>query len=115
MMDKGVHSVYRWWAMFCMVVLLTLGNALPVAAAGPQPGWQSAGLAPAKQSPVPKPKPGDGAGGEDAAPGDELVEEQAADDTLAVTNLDDVESAVVQIEAVGTFADPADRTIKNSA
>ena len=126
-MHLPLRAAYRWFAAPLLVLLLAGGNSLPVAAATVQPSfahgqlvdWQRAGPTPLEQAPVPKPKPGSGSGsGEgsiDEAPTDHLVEEGAPDPALAVTNLDDVEKAVVQIEAVGTFADPSEGMIMNAA
>jgi serine protease Do len=121
-MNNGVQQTHRLWVIALMMLLLALGNALPAAAATPfntpqlalHSQSQAAGVVPFQQAPVPKPKPGDDQGIAGDAPVEELVEE-AADDSLAVGNLDDVESAVVQIEAVGTFADPAEGMIMNAA
>jgi serine protease Do len=123
-MRTSTYPAHKVIFALLVVLLLVAGTNLAVAAAPvtdaertAHPSLRLGDPAPFRQAPVPRPKPGPagkGAEGDatDAAAA-ELVEEERSD--LAITNLDDVSLAVVQIEAVGTFVDPSEGTVMNAA
>lgn len=109
------RRMYQWVAPAWIALLLAL-SALPVAAAGEQ-ALEAGRIAPLEQAPIPKPGRG---GGSEPGAADEAEEAaeiltDEVDTALAVTSLDDVVKAVVQIEAVGAFADPTEGMMMNVA
>jgi serine protease Do len=101
-MHSRSKFIQSWLFAPLMALLLITGNILP-AAANASPKFR---LPPVPTTP--------GAGGQ---AGDEAgaTDEEAITEELAVTNFDDVQLAVVQIEAVGTFADPEQGMMANTA
>lgn len=119
-MRTCVCAAHRRVLALFFVLLFVAGNNVTVAAATPAMDQSAVRPSPrlgdrplSRQAPVPRPKPGPADRDADGAAAAELVEEDDSD--LAVTNLDDVSLAVVQIEAVGTFEDPREGTIMNAA
>lgn len=123
-MRTRTHAAHQVMLALLFVLLLVAGNRLALAAATPStdqsaahPPPRLADEIPVKQAPVPRPKPGPADKGAEGGATDtaaaEVVENDGSD--LAVTNLDDVSLAVVQIEAVGTFVDPSEGTVMNAA
>ncbi len=99
----------RWLMGLSLTLTLILGPQLTVAAA-PLATPSGASLAQISRPPL---------GGilgdvkSEEAEVEELLEDEV--DELAITDLDNVQQAVVQIEAVGTFVDPSEGVMRNAA
>jgi serine protease Do len=110
-MHRRLKPTLSWLLTPLVVLLLVTGSSLPVAASS---------LPDFRLPPVPTPG---GPGGADEGTGaagetEEPITEELADEPnseLAISNLEDVHLAVVQIEAVGTFVDPEEGMIANAA
>jgi serine protease Do len=122
-MRTRTHAAHQVMLALFFVLLLVAGTSLAVAAATPStsrsaahPSPRLGDRTPFTQAPIPRPKPGPADKGAEGDATDAAAEQlEEAESDLAVTNLDDVSLAVVQIEAVGTFVDPSEGTVMNAA
>lgn len=104
-MTKSSQTPARWLIGLLLTLSLILGPQLTVAAAPL--------AAPARTNLTQITPPPIGGNKNEEAVAEELFDDE--EDELAVTDLDRVSDAVVQIEAVGTFVDPSEGVVRNAA
>lgn len=113
------HSALRstlthgWPLLGVLIFVLILVNSVVVYAAPAARGLPASTPSDWQLPPAPPAKGSDAGDNSQAGGASELTDEQNSE--LAVSNLDDVQMAVVQIEAVGSFADPQEGLVANAA